>query len=494
MLFNKIRYRVLLRAISVLLINAFLVSNIVWADPINSNSKNSLSRWTATQDSQANEDMFAAMQRRLRKKRAAEEGSDSSSKDLVGTTFSKPMPWRWHGHEDGKKNNIPVENSFTAAIEVHYPIPSRMIEDMQLKSLSLDARYVVIGKNEDMPIPEEFSADAHANDGGYIEEEWLRDVLKHEYVRFIIVGGSWGICHLHAFESIISELKSNAELRIEICFPKNLIIGMNGGQRSDWRGLELYTDELEHYEISYRVQSERGIDGPENARVTLTLTDDIEDIPSLGSELRIAQSTTDIKNALHVMNELVPAELEKGRIYEVRYDSARLRRNQESAAGEDIYTAEQILIDYVDYLRMRIPKEILDNTGLEPDEIIKLVDHPTSSREETKLISVTCYENIEKSMVLGEASVNISGDLKEQPLRIVGMLNIAFTASHIPKNAKLSEYQDKVSYIKKQYKEITGLSYFTKNIWDIELPHAKPFLGSLSEYYRLTIEQLHRAA
>ena len=62
MLFNK-RYSIVLRAISVLLIHAFFLSNVAWAVPITSNPKYSLARWTANEDYQVKREIFATMYR-----------------------------------------------------------------------------------------------------------------------------------------------------------------------------------------------------------------------------------------------------------------------------------------------------------------------------------------------------------------------------------------------------------------------------------------------
>ena len=198
----------------------------------------------------------------------------------------------------------------------------------------------------------------------------------------------------------------------------------------------------------------------------------------------------EIQRAVHIMNNIIPAELEKGKVYEVRYDKKRLRENAQISVNKES-PAEALLNEYVNCLRMRVREG-------DPNEVIKLIDHAGNEEKEQSLFSVTCYEDKAKNKVVGKARINIEGDIKGQPLRVVGMLNMIFAASHIPNNTpveELAKYEHLVSYIQSQYKEITGSDFLPKNLWQIVLPSIAPIpLYEMEQYYRLTIIQLQQAA
>ena len=100
--------------------------------------------------------------------------------------------------------------------------------------------------------------------------------------------------------------------------------------------------------------------------------------------------------------------------------------------------------------------------------------------------------------------MDIEEDVTEKAFRLIGMLNMALVASHIPSNTPagdMSKYDTLIDLIKSQYREISGeglppdtLKDITRGIW-IKLPHAAPVSpDKVSEYYRLTIIQLKQAA
>lgn len=203
----------------------------------------------------------------------------------------------------------------------------------------------------------------------------------------------------------------------------------------------------------------------------------------------------DIENALYMMNELLPTNLEAGRFYEIRYDSSRLREYQRRAGIEEDTSPAALLKTYIQYLQMRV------RSG-NPKDVIKLVESPSKDGKEQNLISVTCYSDKSKTKLIGESGVNIKGDLGGQTLRIIGMLNMALAAVNIPSNLspdELSGYDKLISFIKDQYRELAWKELSSENILQairlIELPSITPIpANELEEYYRLTIQQLQQAA
>jgi hypothetical protein len=203
-----------------------------------------------------------------------------------------------------------------------------------------------------------------------------------------------------------------------------------------------------------------------------------------------AAPASDIKAAISLMNEQLPAQLKEGKVYEVRYDSARLREYQRQFKISDENSPEALLKAYVQCLQVRVP-------SANPKDVVKLIECPSKDN----LISVTCYEDINKQKVVGEGHVNVDGDLQGE-LRIIGMFNIAMAASNIPQSisqSELASYENWLAIIKAQYRDIAGKDFPAENILEairhINLPAiAQIYVGSLEEYYRLTIQQLQQAA
>jgi hypothetical protein len=215
-------------------------------------------------------------------------------------------------------------------------------------------------------------------------------------------------------------------------------------------------------------------------------------------EEEAVQKDADIRNALKIMNELIPVKLEEGKVYEIRYDSARLGEYQRQSGMSNEFSPEALLKTYVQSLQMRVPCKDPDRAK----EIIKLIECPTRNDKEQDLISVTCYEDRSKARLVGEGRVNIKGNLQDQELRIIGMLNMALAASNIPNNisaAEAGEYSRLIDLIRNQYREITGKELppdnLTQNVRFIELPRSTPLpVDEMKEYYRLTITRLQQAA
>ena len=206
-----------------------------------------------------------------------------------------------------------------------------------------------------------------------------------------------------------------------------------------------------------------------------------------------------IDRALHLMNELIPAQLKSGRAYEIRYDSARLREYQrQSGVGEE-FSPETLLKMYVQCLQMRAPCE----NPQEAQEMVKLIESSARDGAEQSLISVSCYGDKSKTRLIGESRVNIKGDLEGRALPVIEMLNLALLSSNIPDDLfsqnDLGGYIPILSLIREQYEEITGKELTSRDMLQairfIELAPAKPLpVETIREYYRLAITQLRQAA
>ena len=202
-----------------------------------------------------------------------------------------------------------------------------------------------------------------------------------------------------------------------------------------------------------------------------------------------------------LINKLINAQLEGGRVYEIRYNADRLNSYEtENDLGKYV-PFEKILNAYVCLLRER--------AGIKN---VKL------KRCSEGLISVHCYKNIEKSRdnLVGKGSVDFDGDLSEtedrdkkkyiRTVSVVGMLNIALAAANIPEKAKEenqlsteTEYKDLLQFIKNQYRLLTGEEFEPKNILQnistIILPKIRPIrVEQLVDYYRLSLKRLLTAA
>jgi len=138
-----------------------------------------------------------------------------------------------------------------------------------------------------------------------------------------------------------------------------------------------------------------------------------------------------------LLTDLLYAQLQEGRIYEIKYDTSRLSFSQ-----------IEIIEAYVKLLRSR---------SFTPDNIRSKPFSGTQGSKES-LIAVYCTGKNFKGE--GHVDVGISdGDLKEYLLRITGMVNIAIASASVPDNISkedVDKYRPIMSYIKDQYKSILG--------------------------------------
>jgi len=223
-------------------------------------------------------------------------------------------------------------------------------------------------------------------------------------------------------------------------------------------------------------------EGKNSPRIATNSVSDISGKASGGIKIDVDQS-------LSLLNKYIPAKLKKGEVYEIRYNKTKFDEYQMNAGLSAKKNSPRALLqEYIDLLRVRAPKGS-----------IKIIP---CSRDDRPLISVSRYASKDSAEPLGEGSVNMKGDIRGQPLRIIGMLNMAFAASHIPNDASPAEmhkYTSLLDLIKNQYKSITGKELTAENLLKairrITLQATKPIpVQILEEYYRLTIEQLREAA
>lgn len=208
-------------------------------------------------------------------------------------------------------------------------------------------------------------------------------------------------------------------------------------------------------------------------------------LPATEDAALISQNTPDIENLRKLLNVSLPEQENSGELkyYTVRYDLDKIPQGS---------PAEEILKIYVERI---LPLWLVgrDRVELRP-----------SRGSGQSLISVECYSNRSRSQLVGEGHVDVDEDISGKALRITGMLNMALTASHIPKDMAAEEadkYDGLISFIKAQYKDICGeelaadlLQDMSKGIF-IRLPHAAQVpVDKVEEYYRLTITQLSQSA
>jgi len=200
--------------------------------------------------------------------------------------------------------------------------------------------------------------------------------------------------------------------------------------------------------------------------------------------------TRDKENIETLANELMFSQLEDGRIYEIRYDAARLRDYRIEAGIDDEVSPEELLKQYVNLLKVRA----------KDPENIQLIK--CSGKKMDSLISVRSFEDPAKKKLIGKGAVDVEGEMAGRPLRLVGMLNMALAASNIPVDiepARISEYSGLVSFIQRQFRDLTGRELSREDlltaIRHIVLPAAEPIpVEALGDYYRNTIQRVLQAA
>lgn len=149
------------------------------------------------------------------------------------------------------------------------------------------------------------------------------------------------------------------------------------------------------------------------------------------------KSLDDEEYAAILLSDLIYAQLHENRTYEIKYDTAKLTPSQ-----------IEIIEEYVKLLQAR---------SSDPNSI-KLRPFSSAQGSKGSLIAVYCTGKDFK----GEGHVDVAisdGELKDYPLRITGMVNIALASSNIPDNLRredVDKYRPIMSYIKNQYKAILG--------------------------------------
>ncbi|MDD5439251.1 MAG: hypothetical protein PHS37_03600 [Candidatus Omnitrophica bacterium] len=183
-----------------------------------------------------------------------------------------------------------------------------------------------------------------------------------------------------------------------------------------------------------------------------------------------------------LFSDRIRAELEEERVYILKYD-----------VGDNGFSQAQreVLELYVKVLSQHAHARI----------VARPFSREKGSRD--SLLAVYCESKDHRP--LGEGHVDVlfeEGGIKENLLKITGMLNIVFAAASIPiENPDESEYGRLVGFIAEQYKNITGKELAVKGPFDasleairhltIEIPKAcrLPVEG-IEEFYRQTREAL----
>lgn len=179
-------------------------------------------------------------------------------------------------------------------------------------------------------------------------------------------------------------------------------------------------------------------------------------------------------------------DLDNGRVYVIRYNKDRL--TQELLGLGEGYTAEDLLEEYVRFLRFRVSNP--ENIILKP------------SAQGNILLSVSCYKDRSQSSsaLIGTALLNMqiqkdSANNEYYYLRLPALLNIALAASSIREGIQYSEMYDYerhlLDLVKNQYLEVTGLpilafeDHILTFIKNLVLPETAPVsLEQIDQYHR----------
>jgi hypothetical protein len=212
----------------------------------------------------------------------------------------------------------------------------------------------------------------------------------------------------------------------------------------------------------------------------------------------LVKSSTDMETAAALADKMLsPVESGEGNYYVIRYDKERLDEyaRKTGMEGKSQFTPEFLIKRYVDLLRTKLGDAIK----------VKLIGSPAERDGKKCLISVMCYEGPGKATkdLIGEGHVDIGEDIDGGALRVAGMLNLALALSNMPEKGVKANEADKYAalegFIKFQYRELTGepcpVSLFTYPRSVIVLPApVKMAVDKIEEYYRISVQQLYKAA
>ena len=244
------------------------------------------------------------------------------------------------------------------------------------------------------------------------------------------------------------------------------------------------SEELKRYLGAWRPIESKGPPSPSQQADGRSADEDNKVSPAADTALT-SQNIPDIENLRKILNisMLKREKQDELRYYTVRYDITKIQQGS---------LAEELLKMYV--------KNILPAwfSGKDRFELIPSIANDQS------LVSFECYNSQSRDQLIGESHVDVDEDISDKAIQLIGMLNMAFIASQIPKDMpadEASKYDNLISFIKSQYKDICGqelavdlLKDTSKGI-NIRLPRAALVpIDKVEEYYRLTIRQLARAA
>ncbi|MBF0216972.1 MAG: hypothetical protein HQL30_08280 [Candidatus Omnitrophica bacterium] len=212
----------------------------------------------------------------------------------------------------------------------------------------------------------------------------------------------------------------------------------------------------------------------------------------------LVRSSTDMETSASLADKvLAPVGRGAGNYYVIRYDKERLDEYARNAGidGSSRFTPEFLIKRYVDLLRSKLGNA----------KNVKLIGSPAERDGKKCLISVMCYEGPGKTPEerIGEGHVDIGGDIDTGALRVAGMLNLALALSNIPekgvKMTGIDKYSALKDFIKFQYRELTGepcpevLFKYPNSVIVLPAP-VKMAVDKIEEYYKISVQQLYKAA
>ncbi|MDD5439377.1 MAG: hypothetical protein PHS37_04245, partial [Candidatus Omnitrophica bacterium] len=200
---------------------------------------------------------------------------------------------------------------------------------------------------------------------------------------------------------------------------------------------------------------------------------------------RRAIDGTEIANTQEILRAIIPVLEKKDELkyYTIRYDKTKIPQGSPAEALLKSY-CEHVLPMYIrGEDRVRLKASAAPNKG-----VIWVERYSDRQRNE--------------SAKIGEGHVDVAFDITGRVINIIGMMNIAFIAAHIPADLtpdKIGAYDPLIIFIKKQYKELTGKDLqkefwqeLSRGVW-ITLERLEPVNPDEFEYYQTATRQLEEA-
>ncbi|MDD5439978.1 MAG: hypothetical protein PHS37_07315, partial [Candidatus Omnitrophica bacterium] len=187
----------------------------------------------------------------------------------------------------------------------------------------------------------------------------------------------------------------------------------------------------------------------------------------------------------------VTAKLNQGYKYQIRYNAQALRQYIAAAGlAAKEHNPEELIKLYAEALRVRARAE-----GKGDDAVELVPGNGKLDDGRPSFVSISCFKDDQK---VGEGTVQLKELDKNLPYALVRLLNIALASAHIPENEDVNRYPWLVSFIKSQYKDLTGIDLKFEDYGKIRylvIDKIKPInVQQLQDYYKSVILQFAHSA